>query len=192
MERAARIPREVKVVVAPSRSGVVREHLPSLAVLALAVVAAGFGVAATETVFGGWAVIGLACVLGVSLELLVVRSELEPVLAADADHVWVRIGGFPRSESVRLDWSEITEVGLRSWQGRRRTSARYLTLVPTEPALAELARVPSRRQLRQHRRLAAEFGSPLAISGQHKAPSLDETVRGLRALAPDGVRFTES
>jgi len=151
-------------------------------------VAAGFGMAATGTLFGGWAVVGLVCVLGVALELLVVRSGLEPVLAADADHVWVRIGGFPRPESVRLDWSEVTEVGLRSWQGRRRASARYLTLVATEPALAELARVPIRRRLR---RLAAEFGSPLAISGRHKSPSLDETVRGLRALAPDGVRFTE-
>ena len=175
------------MVVAPSRSGLVREHLPSLAVFALAVVAAGFGMAATGTLFGGWAVVGLVCVLGVALELLVVRSELEPVLAADADHVWVRIRGFPRPESVRLGWSEITEVGLCSWQGRRRASARYLTLLPTDPALATLAGVPSRRR----RRLTAEFCSPLAISGQHKSTSLDEAVHGLRALAPDGVRFTE-
>ena len=45
---------------------------------------------------------------------------------------------------------------------------------------------------RNTRRLAATFGSPLAISEQHKATSLDEAVRGLRELAPDGVRFTNA
>jgi hypothetical protein len=168
----------------------VREQLPSIAVFTLTAVAAGFGVAETGTAFGVWMVIGLLCVLGVVVELLIVRSEiaLGPALAADADHVWVRVGGFLRPESVRLEWAEITGVGLRTWHGRRHASARYLTITTTDAANAELAGLLDRRA----RRLAATFGAPLAISEQHKATSLDETVRGLRELAPDGVRFTNN
>ncbi|MGH3763516.1 hypothetical protein, partial [Actinophytocola sp.] len=166
--------------------------LPSIVVFTLTAVAAGFGVAATGTALGVWAVVGLLCVLAVVLELLVVRSAiaLGPALAADADHVWVRVGGFLRPESLRLEWPEIAGFGLRTWQGRRRTSARYLTVRLTESARAtvepELAGAPGRRLRRQE----AAFGSLLAITERHKSASLDVTVRGLRDLAPDGVRFT--
>jgi hypothetical protein len=192
VERASRIPADVKVVLHPSRPGAVREQLPSLAVFAVTAVAAGFGVAATGTAFGVWLVIGLLCVLGVVVELLILRSEiaLGPALAADADHVWVRVGGFLAPVSVRLGWPEVTQIGLHTWQGRRRTTARYLTVRVTDEARAvldgELAGVLDRRL----RRLATTFGSPLAVSEQHKVPGLDEVVRGLRELAPEGVRFT--
>lgn len=174
----------------PSRGSAVREQLPSIVVFALTTVAAGFGVAAAG--IGVWLVIGLLCALGVVLELLILRSEiaLGPALAADAEHVWVRVGGFLRPVSVRLDWAEVTEVGLRTWRGRRNATARYLTLLVTDEAGArldgELAGVLDRRM----RRLATTFGSPLAISEKHKAETLDGTVRALRDLAPDGVRFT--
>ncbi|WP_422653099.1 hypothetical protein [Actinophytocola sp.] len=192
MQRATRIPDDVKLVVRPSRGAAVREQWPTIAVFALTAVAAGFGVAATGTVLGVWAAVGLLCALGVVLELLILRSEiaLGPALAADVDHVWVRVGGFLRPASVRLEWAEITTVALRTWHGRRSATARYLTILVTEPAKAtldgELAGVPDRRM----RRLAGAFGSPLAISAKHKSETLDETVRGLRALAPDAVRFT--
>ncbi len=190
MERASRIPADVKVVLQPSRPGAVREQLPSIAVFTLTAVAAGFGVAATGTAFGVWLVIGLLCVAGVVVELLILRSDiaLGPALAADTDHVWVRVGGFLRPESVRLEWSEVTRIALHTWRGRRRASARYLTLDVTDPTRAALAGLLSRKL----RRLTATFGSPLAFSEQHKSTSLDETVRGLRALAPDGVRFTNN
>lgn len=188
MERASRIPADVKVVVHPRKTGVLREQLPSIAVFTLTAVAAGFGVAATGTAFGVWLVIGLLCAAAVVLELLIVRSDaaLGPALAADADHVWVRVGGFLAARSVRLEWPEITAIGLRSWQGRRRATARYLTITVTDAARRELAGLLDRNA----RRLAATFGSPLAISGKHKATSLDEAVRGLRDLAPSEVRFT--
>ncbi|HEV7650711.1 MAG TPA: hypothetical protein VGP26_21410 [Actinophytocola sp.] len=188
MERTSRIPADVKVVVLPRKTGVLREQLPSIAVFTLTAVAAGFGVAATGTALGVWMVIGLLSVAAVVLELLIVRSDaaLGPALAADTEHVWVRVGGFLVPRSVRLEWPEITGIGLRSWQGRRRATARYLTITVTDAARAVLEDVLNRNT----RRLAATFGSPLAISEQHKATSLDEAVRGLRALAPDGVRFT--
>ncbi|MPZ82270.1 MAG: hypothetical protein GEV28_18470 [Actinophytocola sp.] len=193
MQRATRLPDDTKLVVHPNRGSAVREQLPSTVVFALTTVAAGFGVAATGA-FGGWLVIGVLCAFGVVLELLVLRSEiaLGPALAADAEHVWVRVGGFLRPASMRLDWAEITTVGLRTWQGRRNATARYLTILVTDEAKAtldgELAGVLDRRM----RRLATTFGSPLAISAKHKAETLDDTVRGLGALAPDGVRFTSA
>jgi hypothetical protein len=188
VERGSRIPADVKVVVHPSRARVLREHVPSLAVFALTAVAAGLGAAATSTAFGVWTAIGIAAVLGVVMELLTVRSDaaLGPALAADTDHLWVRVGGFLRSQSVRLEWAEVTGIGTRDWQGRRRAAARFLTISVTEATRAELGGTLGRRT----RRLDAVFGAPLAISEQHKATSLDEAVRGLRALAPDGVRFT--
>lgn len=184
----SRIPADVKVVVHPRKSGVLREQLPSIVVFTLTAVAAGFGVAVTGTAFGLWLVVGVLCVAAVVLEVLIVRSDalLGPALAADADHVWVRIGGLLAPRSVRLEWPEITTIGLRAWQGRRRSTARYLTITVTDAARRELEGLLDRNT----RRLAATFGSPLAISGKHKATSLDEAVRGLRDLAPDGVRFT--
>jgi hypothetical protein len=184
VERAARIPADVKVVVHPSRPAAVREQLPSIAVFTLTALAAGFGVAATGSAV--WWVVGLLGVLAVVVEVLILRSDiaLGPALGADADHVWVRVGGFLRVDSVRLDWSEITRVAVHTWKGRRRATARYLTIHLTdESALGDMLG-------RRARRLAATFGAPLAMSEQHKATTLDEVVRGLRALAPDGVRFT--
>lgn len=187
MQDAYRIPGDLKVVVHASRTGVVREQLPSIGVLALTAVAAGFGLSASGSV--AWLVIGVLCVAGVVVEVLIIRSSLAlgPALAADADHVWVRVGGFLRPKSVRLDWSEVIGVGLRTWQGRRRDTARFLTIHLSDDARAALESTPNRRR----RRVATTFGSPFAISDQHKTPSLDETVRGLRALAPDTVRFTD-
>lgn len=185
MQGAGLIPGDLKLVVSPSRAGVVRERWPTVAVFVLATTAAGFGFGASGSV--AWLVVGLACVLGVVVEALVVRSSLAlgPALAADADHLWVRVGGFLRPASVRLDWPEVTGLRLRTWQGRRRNSARYLTIQLTDEASATLAGTVARRR----RRLAAAFGAPLAISEQHKTPNLDEAVRALRALAPEGVRF---
>jgi hypothetical protein len=193
VERGSRVPADVKVVVHPGRPGAVREQLPSIAVFALTAVAAGFGVSATGTAFGVWLVIGLLCVLGVVVELLILRSDiaLGPALAADADHVWVRVGGFLRPASVRLDWPEITGIGLHTWRGRRKATARYLTVRVTDEARVVLDRELAGVLDRRLRRLATTFGSPLAVSDQHKSPGLDEVVRGLRDLAPDGVQFTD-
>ncbi|HEY7594585.1 MAG TPA: hypothetical protein VH969_15650 [Actinophytocola sp.] len=187
MERTSRIPGDVKVVVPPARAGVLRDQLPPLAVITLTVVAAGFGLAATGAV--AWLVVGAVCVVGIALQLLSMRSELAlgPAFAADADHVWVRLGGFFAPRSVRLDWPEITGIGIREWQGHRRSArARFLTVQLTGDALAALSRLPGRRR----RDVSGTLGAPLAISDQRKAISLDEAFRGLRFLAPDGVRFT--
>jgi hypothetical protein len=179
----------VKVVVPPARAGVLRDQVPPLAVITLTLVAAGFGLAATGAV--AWLIVGAVCLVGVGLLLLSMRSELAlgPAFAADADHVWVRLGGFFSPRSVRLDWPEITGIGLRDWQGQRRSAqARFLTVQLTGEALAALSRMPGLRP----RKVSDALGAPLAISDQRKAISLDEAFRGLRALAPDGVRFTNN
>lgn len=190
MERGARIPADVKVVVRPASAGVLREQLPSIVLFVLGIgTAAYLGVQTSGAESGLWLGIGLLCMFGVVMQLLFLRSviALGPALAADADHVWVRARGFLHSRSVRLDWAEVTSIGLRTWRGRRQATARYLTITPTDDATAVLARVHE-----QHtRRLTVMFGAPLAVSEQHKATGLDETIRGLRALAPDSVRFTE-
>lgn len=191
MERSSRIPADVKVVVRPAPAGVLREQLPLIAFFTLATaIAAYLAIVTFGTESALWLGIGLLCAFGVVMQLLVLRSivALGPALAADADHVWVRARGFLHSRSVRLDWAEITGIKLHTWQGRRRATARYLTITLTDAATASLMAMHE-----QHvRRLTATFGAPLAVSEQHKATSLDETARGLRALAPDGVRFTEA
>jgi hypothetical protein len=190
----SRIPDDVKVVVHPGTPAAVREQLPSVVVFALTAVAAGFGATTGGTGAIVWLVIGLLCVLGVVVELLILRSAiaLGPALAADADHLWVRVGGFLRPESVRLEWAELTGIGVRSWQGRRKATARYLTIHLTDDARTTLDTELKGVLDRRLRRVAEMFGAPLAISEQHKKTSLDETVRGLRALAPDHVRFTNN
>jgi hypothetical protein len=80
---------------------------------------------------------------------------------------------------------------LRTWQGRRNSTARYLTFDLTEPIRDQLAGSLDGAQDRRMRRLATTFGSPIAISEKHKEISLDDAVHDLRRLAPDGVRFTK-
>lgn len=188
MQRAARLPEDTKLVV-PARTGqVVREHALTVTVFLFTAVIAGVGVGATGSIV--WAVVAALCLVGVVLELLLVRAQagFGPLLAADSDHVWVRAGGFLSPRSVRLDWAEVTTVTLHLWHGRRNATARYLSFEVTESAMAELAADP--RLARRARRLTRAFGSPLAFAEQ-RARLLDEVLRELRDLAPDGVRFTQ-
>jgi hypothetical protein len=186
VERASRIPADTKVVVRADRVDVLVRQLPSTAVFALTAVGAGFGFFAAGSAV--WLGIGVLCVAGVVGELLAIRSEigLGPAFAADADHVWVRVGGFLRPLAVRLDWPEVTGIGLRTWEGERRNaSARFLTVQVTDDTRAELAALLGRRL----RGLTSTLGAPLAISDQRKATTLDEAFHGLRGLAPDVVQF---
>jgi hypothetical protein len=190
VQQGSRLPAGVEVLVRPVSASVLREQLPPILLFTLlTAIAAYLGVMTSGTESGVWLGVGLLCAVGVVVQLLVARSlvGLGPALAADADHVWVRAGGFLRPRSVRLDWAEITGIGLRTWRGRRRATARYLTIALTDAATAALTSMHGKHT----RRLTATFGAPLAVSEQHKATSLDETVRGLRALAPDHVRFTD-
>jgi hypothetical protein len=188
VQRASRIPADTKITVRADRAGVLLRQLPSTAVFALTAAGGGFGFAESGSVV--WLVIGVLCVVGVVAEIAAVRSEISlgPAFAADADHVWVRTGGFLRPRSVRLDWPEVTGIGLRTWEGRRGATARFLTVRVSDEARAELAGILGRRL----RGLANTLGAPLAISDQRKVTSLDEAFHGLRALAPDGVRFTNN
>ncbi|MFL6126806.1 hypothetical protein [Actinophytocola sp.] len=188
MRRTARVPDDTKVVL-PVRTGqTVREHATTIAIFALTTVLAGLGVATTGSAV--WVVIGSLCLAGVVLELLLVRAQagFGPQLAADSDHVWVRAGGFLSPRSVRLDWPEVTTVTLHLWRGRRNATARYLAFDLTDEATAELTADP--RLATRARRLTRVFGSPLAVAEQ-RAHVLDQVLRDLRDLAPDGVRFTE-
>jgi hypothetical protein len=192
VQRTGRVPDDVTLVVRPNRRSAVRGQLLTISMFAVTVVVAAFGVAATGTAFGVWGVIGLLCLTGWVLEVLGLRSEiaLGPALAADGEHLWVRTGGFLRPTAVRLGWSEVKGVALRTWHGRRASSARYLTFDLVEPVRRALEGALDDAQDRRMRRLATGFGSPIAISEQYKDSSLDEVVRGLRALAPNEVRFT--
>jgi hypothetical protein len=188
VRRAARLPDDVTFVL-PARPGhVVREHAVTVAIFAAAAVVGGVGVAATGSPV--WLVLGVLCAAGVVLELSLIRAQagFGPLLAADEEHVWVRTGGFLAPRSVRLDWAEITVVTLHLWHGRRGATARYLSFDLTDEATAALGADP--RLARRARRLTGVFGSPLAVAEQ-RARVLDEAQRGLRGLAPEGVRFTQ-
>lgn len=173
------------------RDRAVREHVPTIAVFAFTAVVAGFGVAATGTALGVWGVVALLCLLGVVLELLVLRSQVGfgPLLAADDEHLWVRAGGFLAPRVVRVAWAEVTAVTLHLWRGRRNATARYLTVDLTDDATAELT--ADRWLSRRARRLTSTFGAPLALAEPAKAHFLDDAVRQLRSLAPDDVRVTK-
>jgi hypothetical protein len=188
VQRATRPPDYTKLVVPAQTRRAVREHGPTTAIFAVTAVIAGLGVGATGSPV--WVVIGDLCLGGVLLELLLVRAQagFGPLLAADRDHVWVRAGGFLSPRTIRLDWPEITTVTLHLWHGRRNATARYLSFELTDSAMAELLADP--RMAKRARRLDRAFGAPLAITEQ-KAHFLDETLRELRDLAPDGVRFTQ-
>lgn len=194
VQRTTRIPDDLTLVVRPERRAATRGQLPTLAMFAVTTVVAGFGVAATGTVLGVWGVVGVLCLLGCVLELLGLRSEVAfgPALAADDEHVWVRTGGFLQPASVRLGWSEINGIVLYTWHGRRRATARYLTFDLVEPVSKELDGALNGAQDRRMRRLAITFGSPIAISEKYKDITLDETMRGLRDLAGEHVRFTRN
>jgi hypothetical protein len=166
----------------------VREHALTIAIFAFTVVIAGIGVGTTASPV--WLVVGSLCLAGVVLELLLVRAQagFGPLLAADRDHVWVRAGGFLSPHSVRLDWAEVTAVTLHLWRGRRNATARYLSFDLTDETIDELTADP--QLAGRARRLTRVFGSPLAVSEQ-RAHVLDQVLRDLRDLAPDGVHFTE-
>jgi len=178
----------VKLVVPARSRHAVREHGATIAIFFATMVVAGIGIAATGSVV--WLVIGLLCLAGVVLELLLIRSETAfgPLLAADDEHVWVRVGGFASPRSVRLDWPEVTVVTLHLWHGRRNATARYLSFDLTDEATAALDADPG--LARRARRLTRTFGSPLAVAEQ-KARVLDDALRILRDLAPEDVRFTQ-
>ena len=188
MQRADRLPGDAKLVVAADARRAVREHASTVAIFFGTTVVAGLGVATTRSVV--WLVLGLLCLAGVVLELLLIRAQAAfgPLLAADDEHVWVRAGGFARPRSVRLDWPEITAVTLHLWHGRRGTTARYLAFDLTDEATAALDADP--RLARRARHLTATFGSPLAVAEQ-KERVLDDALRVLRELAPENVRFTQ-
>jgi hypothetical protein len=187
VRRTGRLPDDTAVVL-PVRAGqVVREHGTTIAVFAVTSVVAWVGAAATGSVV--WLVVGVLCLAGVVLELLLVRAQLGfgPLLAADGDHVWVRAGGCLSPRSVQLGWAEVASVTLHLWHGRRGATARYLSFDLTDEGMAELTADP--RFARRARRLSRVFGSPLAVAEQ-RARSLDDVFQRLRDLAPDGVGFT--
>lgn len=188
MQRTARISDDAKFVLPVRASQAVREHGLTVAVFVITAVLAGIGVGTTGAVV--WAVIAALCVVGVALELLLIRTQVGfgPLLAADIDHVWVGAGGFLSPRSVRLDWQEITTVTLHLWHGRRGTTARYVSFDLTDDAMAQLTADP--RLAPRARRLTRAFGSPVAIA-EPRPRALDDVLRELRALAPEGVTFTE-
>jgi hypothetical protein len=188
VQRTARLPDDTKLVL-PVRTGqALREHGLTIAIFVLTAVLGGVGVVTAGSVV--WLVVGLLCLAGVVLEVLLVRAQASfgPLLAADSDHIWVRAGGFLSPRSVRLDWAEVTTVTLHQWHGRRKDTARYLSFDLTDEATAELTADP-RLASRAHR-LTRVFCSPLAIAEQ-KGILLDIVLRELRDLAPDGVLFAE-
>jgi hypothetical protein len=188
VQRTARLPDDTKLVLPVRASQAVREHGLTIAIFVITTMLAGIGVGTTGATV--WAVIGVLCLAGVALELLLVRAQVGfgPLLAADSDHVWVRAGGFLSPRSVRLDWQEITAVTLHLWHGRRNSTARYLSFALTDDAMTDLTADP--RLASRARWLTRVFDSPVAVA-EPRPRALDEALRELRALAPESVTFTE-
>lgn len=187
MRRVGRLPEDTTLVVPPSARRALRDHGPTVVIFVLTAAVAGLGVGATGSVV--WLVLGLLCVLGVALELLLFRAQAGagPLLAADDTHVWVRAGGFLAPRSAQVAWTEITAVTLHVWHGRRNATARYLSFDLTDEATAACAAEPG--LARRARRLTRLFGTPLAVPEQER--ELDDVFGRLRGLAPDHVRFTQ-
>jgi hypothetical protein len=188
VQRAARLPDDVALVVPAQVNHAVREHAPTIVIFAITTAIAVFGLVASGSVV--WAVIGVLCLGGVVFELMLIRSRagFGPLLAADDAHVWVRAGGLLSPRSVQLAWSDVTTVTLHLWHGRRNTTARYLSFDLTDEAMAAILTDPA--LAKRAERLTRTFGSPLAMAEQ-RARFLDDAVRGLRDLAPADVRFTQ-
>jgi hypothetical protein len=193
VEQATRIPDDLALVVRPDQRSVVRSALPMIIVFALSALVALYGASVT-TWFGVWSIIALLCLAGAVMDLLTLRSEISfgPVLAADADHVWIRAGGYLRPVSVRLDWSEITAVTLHTGSGRRKAAGRYLMFMVPDVLGQELKGALNGSLDRHLRRLAKTFGAPLAISDKHKDTTLDAAYRELRELGPSSVKYVNT
>jgi hypothetical protein len=188
VQRTARLPDDTKLVLPVRASQALREHGLTIAIFVITTVLAGIGIGVTGATV--WAVIGALCLVGLVLELLLVRAQVGfgPLLAADGDHVWLRAGGFLSPRSVRLDWPEITAVTLHQWRGRRGSEARYVSFELTDEAMTALTADP--RLAGRARRLTRAFGSPAAVA-EPRPRALDEVLHELRGLAPEHVRFTE-
>jgi len=189
MQRESRVPTDADVVVSPDPRLGFRQRAFSLTMVALLILFSIVGAVGSGSAF--WIVFGAVCLLGAGVELLVLRSQvwLGPSLAADRDHVWVRFGGGLRPDVVQLAWSEISDVSMVSWNGRRGALAHCLTFTLTDDARAEL---PDHPALARHARgLTKVFGAEFAISDNLKSVWLGEPFRAMEILAPTVVKFSD-
>jgi hypothetical protein len=189
MQRESRVPPDADVVVRPEPRLGFRQRGFSLALFVFLILFSVAGGVVSGSLF--WFGFAAVCVVGVGIEMLVLRSQvwLGPSLAADREHVWVRFGGVLRPDVVRLAWSEISDVSVVSWHGRRGALAHCLTFTLTDDARAEL---PEHPVLARHAKgLQKVFGAEFAISDNLKSVWLGEPFRAMEVLAPAAVKFTD-
>lgn len=125
-----------------------------------------------------WALLGCVGFFIVFGLFMYLRFSGRPVLAADAERLWIRIGA---ANFVGLPWAEIENLRLTS-----RDVHKYLTW-DAPSAAAELANSP--RLWKTTAGSRAAFDTPFVIGFTNKTQDRRTTVDALRKLAPTGTEF---
>lgn len=191
MDRGSKVPENLAFVVRPDvRQG--RFLLPSgIAALAIAValiLVSGYRLAAG---FGDFtdmlAVMAAFAMLVSGIAVLLARRTVfrnGPILGANRNGLWLAVGGLISPVALYLTWTEVTSVGVRYVNERRKRGPR-LGVSLTDEGRAELDRDP--RQKAMSRKSTALFQATITIDAQTMQMPLDEVLRGLRKQAPRRV-----
>ena len=126
-----------------------------------------------------WAILGCILLVIAMCLFAYLRYGGKPVLAADAEHIWIRIGN---ADFVGIGWGEL--------EGLRTTSRGvHAFLLWDCPAAAdELATKP--RLWKATRASRTTFDTPFLVSFTGKDRDRRQTVAALKEVAPNGTRFT--
>lgn len=130
------------------------------------------------TMWPSWALLGCVAVfLGFGV-FMYFRFGGRPVLAADSERLWVRIGA---ATFVGVPWAEIDELKLTG-----RDVHKYL-IWDAAAAAEQLAADPKLWKTTAGSRAA--FDTPFVVGFTNKDHDRRSTVDALRKLAPEGTKF---
>ncbi|ADD43607.1 hypothetical protein [Stackebrandtia nassauensis] len=125
-----------------------------------------------------WALLGCVALVIVFSLFMYLRFGGRPVLAADTERLWIRIGA---ATFVGLSWSEVDNLRLTT-----RDVHKYL-LWDAPTAVDELQASPKLWKTTNGTRVA--FDTPFAIGFTNKDRDRRSTINELRKLAPSGTEF---
>ncbi|MGH8876686.1 MAG: hypothetical protein ACRD0P_04975 [Stackebrandtia sp.] len=125
-----------------------------------------------------WALLGCIALVIVMCLFAYLRYGGRPVLAADTDRIWIRIGN---AAFAGIGWAELENLRTTS----RGVHSFLLWDCPT--AAEELANSP--RLWKATASSRAAFDTPFVIAFTSKDHDRRQTVTELKRLAPEGTRF---
>ncbi|QVQ50778.1 hypothetical protein J4H86_18105 [Spiractinospora alimapuensis] len=107
-----------------------------------------------------------------------------PVLGANRSGLWLAVGGLLSPVVLHFTWTEVTTIGVRYVNERRKRGPR-LGVTLTDEGRAELDTDP--RQKASARKSTALFQAAITIDAQTMDRPLEEVLRSLRKQAPRRV-----